>query len=177
MSGLLDRLGTWLRAEAHGALECVEERALLAKQHLRDAELELLQKRAHLDALAQEEARLRNTARRLDGELTRLDEDAALALAAGKAELARFALRRLLGGRKERDAVEAEASALAADRERLAALLAEQEAELDRLRSATRALLARGERVGGGVPVASGVVTDEEVELELLRRRGAEEMR
>jgi len=175
-SGLIDRIATWLRAEAHGALESVEERALLAKQHLRDAELELLQKRARLDALGAEETRVREAARRLGGELARLDQDVALALGAGKGELARFALRRLLGGRKEQTAFEAEAAQLADARERLAALLAEQEAELARLRTATRGLLARSERIhGSDVAMASALVTDEEIELELLRRSSARE--
>ena len=45
---LLDRIGTLLKADAHGVVESLEERSLLLKQYLREAELELNRKRARL---------------------------------------------------------------------------------------------------------------------------------
>jgi len=168
---LWDRLSTWLRAEAHGALEGVEERGLLVRQHLRDAELELLQKRARVEALAEEAARTRAAAAQLAPERARLDEDVALALAGGKDDLARFALRRLLALRREGDALETQAAELADARARLAATLAEQEAELERLRASARAFCAVRGRSPGDDPLAPPPIADEEVELELLRRR------
>ncbi|HSJ99538.1 MAG TPA: PspA/IM30 family protein, partial [Myxococcota bacterium] len=99
---LFDRIALLLRADAHGVVDALEERSLLLKQAVRDAELELLQKRARVDALRQEEERVRERAARCGAALTALDEDVELALAGGREELARFAIRRLLPLRAER---------------------------------------------------------------------------
>ena len=48
----VQRLNRLVRADAHGLLESLEDRSLLLKQHLREAELELQRKRARLSTLA-----------------------------------------------------------------------------------------------------------------------------
>ena len=42
----LDRMTTLVKADAHGVIDHLEEKSLLLKQHLREAELELDRKRA-----------------------------------------------------------------------------------------------------------------------------------
>jgi phage shock protein A len=171
---LFDRIALLLRADAHGVVDALEERSLLLKQALRDAELELLQKRARVDALRQEEERVRERAARCGAALAALDEDVELALAGGREELARFAIRRLLPLRAERASLEREAAALAASRAALAERLAAQEAELEELRARVRARLAQGApgAAARGDELGPPPVDDAEVELELLRRRG-----
>jgi phage shock protein A len=170
---LFDRIALLVRADAHGVVDALEERSLLLKQALRDAELDLLEKRAHVEALEREEERVRERAARCGAALAALDEDVELALAGEREELARFAIRRLLPLRAERAALEREAAALAASRAALAERLVAQEAELEELRGRARARLAQGDdaavRAGAFGPPP---VDDAEVELELLRRRG-----
>ena len=107
---LLDRIATLLKADAHGVVESLEERSLLLKQYVREAEIELNRKRAQLEALRDEEKRLREVLTRREEESRGLDEDIALALAGGKDDLARFAIRRLLPRRSEAKAVSARRS-------------------------------------------------------------------
>jgi phage shock protein A len=177
---LLDRLATLARADAHGVLDALEERSLLLRQHLRDAELALARRRARLEGLAREEERLVEALRREDAELTRLDEDVALALAGGREDLARFALRRLLPRRRER---EAQAAALAEVREERAKggeRLAAEERSFEELRARVRTRLAAGAREEERDPLLGpALADDEEVEIELLRRarRGGEDVR
>jgi len=172
-SKLFDRIATLVRADAHGVVDALEERSLLLKQTLRDAELELLQKRARVEALGQEEERVRERAARCGAALAALDEDVELALAGEREELARFAIRRLLPLRTERAVLEREAASLAASRSALAERLAAQEAELEELRARVRARLAQGPRpAGASDDLGPPPVEDAEVELELLRRRG-----
>ena len=157
---ILDRLTVLLKADAHGVLEQLEERSLLAKQHLREAELEINRKRVRCEALAEEARRMGEEALRLERECAALDEDVALALSGGKEELARFSIRRMLP--KRRTVVEL--------RERIE--LASEEL----LEQRVRTLLAT-QRAGESLPEPAHVA-DEEVELELLRRRaGAEATR
>jgi phage shock protein A len=169
---LLDRIATLVRADAHGVVEALEERSLLLKQSLREAELELLEKRARLAALADEEARGRSRAERCRAQIAALDEDTALALAGDREELARFAIRRLLPLRRELADLERETASLAAAQAALAAELERQQGEFEELRERVRARLARGD---GNRDECFGPppVDEAEVELELLRRRGA----
>lgn len=171
------RLRTLLRADAHAVIESLEERSLLLKQHLREAETELDRKRARVEALADECKRLEEERERAETARDAADADAALALAQDDEALARFALRKWLPLRDQSSAL---AEALHKRREERAALAARVEAqagEFETLRRRVRAELALhrdGEqpRDGGWHEPA---VAEEEVELELLRRRSGAE--
>ena len=171
---LADRITTLLRADAHGVVEALEEKSLLLKQNLREAELALLEQRAHLEALAAEEARVHGRAERVRAESEALDADVALALESGREELARFAIRRLLPLRRALADLGREAAALAASRAALAERLAGQEAEFEALRTRVRARLALGEAATPDDDAGAAPPVDEaEVEIELLRRHRA----
>ena len=174
---LIDRITTLLRADAHGVVASLEERSLLLEQSLREAELDLLDKRARLEALAGEEERVQRRDERCRARIAALDEDVALALAGEREELARFAIRRLLPLRREVASLEHEGAALVAARTALAERLAEQELEFEDLRGRARVRLAKrssadvGDDFFATAPIEP--VDEAEVELELLRRRGA----
>jgi len=172
---LFTRITTLLKADAHGVVESLEERSLLLKQYVREAELELHRKQARLDAIRDEERRLREALERCESEARSLDEDVRLALGSGKEDLARFAVRRLLPRRAEAKALAARIAEHADEATTLAAQLAKQREQFEALRTRVRAELARepdrDDCLGARV---EAVVTDEEVGLELLRRRTAE---
>ncbi|MGH7893878.1 MAG: PspA/IM30 family protein [Candidatus Binatia bacterium] len=169
---LFDRIGTLLKADAHGIVESLEERALLLKQYVREAEMELNRKRARLDAIRDEEKRLREALDRREEEVRSLDEDVALALASGKDDLARFAIRRLLPRRAEVKTLVAQIAECTAEAQGLGERVEVQQAQLDALRTRVHAELARGDEAPGASPWGyEPVVADEEVELELIRRR------
>jgi len=90
---LFERFSRLVKADAHGVIDSLEERSLLLKQHLREAELVLARRRAERDALEEEKTQLGQEAARLRARVAQLDEDVELALSAGKDELARFAVR------------------------------------------------------------------------------------
>jgi hypothetical protein len=100
-----------------------------------------------------------------------------LALGRGEEALARFAAARLLARRRALGALAARGDALSADRARLAERLRGQEERLEELRRRVRAQLAGAARADAAGGVTDPPVADEEVELELLRRRGAEAAR
>ncbi len=169
---LFDRIATLLKADAHGVVESLEERSLLLKQYVREAELELNRKRARLEALREEEKRLREACTRREEEVRALDADVALALDAGKDDLARFAIRRLIPRRGEARALAAQITRHAEEARMLADRVETQQAQLDGLRTRVRTELVRERDEAGPVPWGhEPVVADEEVELELMRRR------
>lgn len=175
---LFDRIATLLKADAHGVIESLEERSLLLKQYVREAEIELNQKTARLDAMQEDEKRLREALERCTDELRALDEDIALALSGGKDDLARFAIRRLIPRRNEAAALRAQIEQHGAEIHALSERLAVQQAQFDSLRVRVRAELARENAASGSPPWPyEAAVADEEVELELMRRRQGEEGR
>jgi phage shock protein A len=172
---LFDRMTTLIKADAHGVVDALEERSLLLRQHVREAELELLQKRARVEALTEEETRLRDELTRCGTRVGALDEDIALALDGEKedlARLARFAIRRMIPERKELAALEAQIAEVGETRAKLAERLEEQEGQFETLRQRARTHLAEASRNHDDLQgLVEPAVADEEVELELLRRR------
>src|SRR5262249_7995931 len=88
-AGVFERLGLLVRADAHGVIESVEERSLLAKQLLREAELEVARKRARSESIERELAKLGADEARAQADLAALDADVDLALSRGEEDLAR----------------------------------------------------------------------------------------
>lgn len=172
---LFDRIATMVRADAHGVVESLEERSLLLKQYLREAEIELNQKRARLETVREEEKRLGEALARAGEEVRGLDEDVALALAGDKEDLARFAIRRLLPRRAEIKSLQARLEERGAEARVLAERLTAQEEQFEGLRTRVRAeLLRESESSESPWTGACGAVADEEVEIELMRRRRGE---
>ena len=165
-----DRLGRLVKSDAHGIMDQLEERSLLLKQHLRDAELALNEKRDRAESLEDEQRRLREEEQRLDARLAALDEDVELALAGEKEELARFAVRRLIPVRETSLDVKARIAKAAARHERISECLAAQELQFEELKHGVEARLAEVRHERTAPPVTERSVADEEVELELLRR-------
>ncbi len=173
---LIQRIRTLLSADAHGLVESLEERSLMLKQYVREAELELVRKRARVDTLADEEKRLGDELGRSGEELRGLDADVSLALDGGEEDLARFALRRLLTLRKRERALRSEVATRVAERESLEEKLRDQEQRYEELRSRVRAELTRPQPEAVGEDwLAEPSIADEQVELELMRRMAERE--
>ena len=170
---VFERIGRLVRADAHGVMDQLEERSLVLRQHLREAENEVVRKRAALEARDEERRRLREEGERLEARVAALAADGALAMAGAAAERARYAVRRILPKQAALRELFTRAAELDARRVRAAERLEEQQAQLEELRPRVRAHLARRDSDAMS-PYAEGVeegVTEEEVELELLRRR------
>lgn len=172
--GLLTRLSTLAKADAHGVVDALEDKALVLRQQVREAAAELDRKRCRIDALEAEDKDLRTEAERLGERRAALEEDVELALAGDKDELARYAIKKLLPLRHGAAEIERRLETLAEERGALEQQLAEQEAEFELLESRVKGYLARhGEEAGGVRAFTDLAVTDQDVELELLRRRAA----
>ena len=142
---LFDRIATLLKADAHGVVESLEERSLLLKQYLREAEIALNRKARPARGGArgsQAPARERCGAPPTRRDRS-LDEDVTLALSGGKDDLARFAIRRLLARRSEAADLRAQLAEREREEQALAERVAAQQTQFDALRARVRAELAR----------------------------------
>ncbi|MEM1178530.1 MAG: PspA/IM30 family protein [Acidobacteriota bacterium] len=167
------RLTQLVRADAHGALDVLEDRPLLLRQHLRDAEEALAQKRARRKALDAESRDLERALERLEPRLEALDGDVSLAMAEGRDDLARFAAQKLLPLRRQLGGIEARRRDLDQECLELDGLLERQGAQLDDLRLRVRDAVDRWNDDDGASFFAEPWIREEDVELELLRRRVA----
>jgi phage shock protein A len=128
--------------------------------------------------MREDEKRLREALERCTVDLRALDEDIALALSGGKDDLARFAIRRLIPRRNESAALRAQLEQRGAEIHALSERLTLQQTQFDSLRVRVRAELGREAAVVGSPPWPyEAAAADEEVELELMRRRQAAEGR
>jgi phage shock protein A len=168
---LFDRIALLIKADAHGVIESIEERSLLLKQYLREAEIEVGRKNARLETVREETKRLQQALARQEEEIGGLDEDIRLALAGEKEDLARFAIRRLIPRRADVAALREQIEQRESEAQALAERLIGQQAQLESLRGRVRADLARDAEAAPGRWSSEVAVADEEVELELLRRR------
>lgn len=169
--GLLNRLNMLAKADAHGVVDAVEDRSLLLKQHVREAELELNRKRARLGALEAEQKTLEEESRRSRERIKSLDEDVTLAVEGGKEELARFAIKKLLPLRRRLKHMDERLKVVVEEQESLSETLTQQEGEFESLRARVRAYLAQSGTASELTdPLSEPAVEDEEIEIELLRR-------
>ena len=176
--GIVRRISTLVKADAHGVVDAVEDRSLLLRQHLREAELELHRKRARLEAIDAEAKALTEESKRIETTLVRLEEDITLALEGDKEELARFAIKKHIPLKRRLAHIGNRLEEGKAEREHLVEVLEQHEAEFQELRSRVKAHLshiAANERGDGVDPYYEPVIADEEVELELLRRTSGHE--
>ena len=169
---LLTRLTTLAKADAHGVVDALEDKALVLRQHLRAAGIELERKKCRIKALAAEDQDLRRETESYRERIAVLEADVELALSEGQEELARYAIKKLLPLRHGVQRIERRLEVLAEEQTNLETRLNDQQAEYELLEQRVRGYLARqGDDDGVAAAYANQVVTEEDVEMELLRRR------
>lgn len=164
----IDRLCTTFRADAHGVLDNLEDRQLLLRQHLRDAETALAELRARIAGLSEEATQVSELAGRLRQQHARHDEDANLAIAAGQDELAKKALTRALGLRQQLEQLDQRLQTNQRTQAQLESTLTEHETALVSLRERASHHLAS---CSSPPTQPADLVTTDQVEIELLRRK------
>jgi phage shock protein A len=140
----------------------------MLKQHVRGAEEAVQRRRTAFVELAAEASRLTAERTRARADCERLERDVDLALNGGRKDLARYALRLLLRRRQVDDNIERRLSQVAKEQKELEIVLARQQAALEELRARVQTYLSEWEAdhfADGAEPI-----TDEHVELELMRR-------
>lgn len=176
----IDRFMNLARADAHGVLDSLEDPGLVLKQCLREAENELLSDQSRRDELARLLEQLKHRRESLEKRLDSLEDEIRLAIAEDAEDLARFSIRRLLAAQRSRDGLHEELRAASQEHDGLATTLAVRDAQLADLRQQVELHLARERTADAGCasdaggstePELGSVIRDEEIDLELLRRR------
>ncbi|MFP4476700.1 MAG: PspA/IM30 family protein [Desulfatibacillaceae bacterium] len=173
--GLISRFVRLCKADAHGVMDQMEDKGLVLAQCLREMEQELAVRQTAAARLAGARDKAVSRLERSRAELDGLERDCALALEEGRDDIARFLIRRIKPEQAREADLASHVETLSADLEKQSAALAERQREVDALKARAGAYMAREEtrqwRDDFTQCPAFREPSDEEVELELLRRR------
>jgi phage shock protein A len=173
----IDRFIKLAKADAHGVLDSLEDPSLILKQCLREAERELTDDQSHRDELVRWLEQLSGEREAAAQRGKAIDEEIRLAIEEGAEDLARFSIRRLLATQRKTEVLEDQIRSSIEELSSLESRIGVRESELDELRRDVEAHLSRERAHSAGCAVSPEnaevvpFIRDEEVELELLRRR------
>lgn len=175
MRKIWQRITHLMTADLHGVLDNLESTVLSMRQDLREMESELERERGEIARLAGTRDRLARAAEHLASEVTRIEADLELALGAGKDDLARFCIKQLRplvteanNIARERDDVDTKLATL---QERVATRTSELGSLTARVEAAAACEAARHERECERPTTRTYAMANEEVDLELMRRK------
>jgi phage shock protein A len=178
--GIMTRMMRLCKADVHGAMDQLEDKGLLLKQHLREMESALAGKEHQVDALVQQSHRLQQRISRHGREMDGLEQDLTLALEKSKDDIARMLIRkrRMLATASAHLCEQMET--IDQEKKRLSEVAADQRLQYETLKTRAETYWRREDgagidrvseyRAAEGLPLDP---TDEEIELELLQRKEA----
>ncbi len=177
---IMTRLLRLWKADLHGVMDQLEDKALLLKQCLREMEGSLHQKQARLAQLQGLREQLgRDQATRLQ-ERERLEADIALAVRKEKDEIARMLIRKRMLLEAAHAQLEGRRRHLEEEAQRLAQTISEQQGRYEQLKIKAAACCQQAEArtteeaaPAWDASAGSTPATEAEVELELMRRKEA----
>ena len=178
--GILNRLVRMCKADIHGVMDQLEDKALILKQSLREMENELDQKEHRLNKMLTSREQAQNEIEAYQAESRKLEQDVTSALEKEKDDIARLLIRKLkaVGGHQE--ALSRHIDRLDRDISRFRGSVVEQRRQYEQLRLKAKEYFRIRERGSwdGSVSVSrseSDVMEprDLEIELEFLQRKEA----
>ncbi|MEZ4525809.1 MAG: PspA/IM30 family protein [Desulfobacterales bacterium] len=178
MSIMTRMIRLW-KADMHGVMDQFEDKKLLLNQHLREMEEALEQKEAQLRNLNASRNRSGGEAEKYDSEIAKLEKDLNAAIEKQKDDIARFLIRKLRPLKDHRDELERHVKSLDNEIRALKECLSEQRLAYERVHLQARDFFRKSERENWeyAFSAATGKTvqepSDEEIELELLRRKEA----
>jgi len=177
---IMTRLLRLWKADMHGVMDQLEDKALLLKQCQREMESSLRQKQARLAELHRSREQLGvDHARRLQ-EQEKLEADITLAVRKDKDEIARMLIRKRMLLAATHARVDGQRRHLEEEAQRLAQTICEQQGQYEQLKIRAAVYCRQAEQRPAEDPASlwtepagSAPATEEEVELELMRRKEA----
>ena len=177
---IMTRLMRLCKADIHGVMDQLEDKGLLLKQYLRDMEEELAQKEARLRKLVVSRDKLQQDKDKYSEECARLNQDIESAIKKDKDDIARLLIKKIKPMATHRDEIARHIENLGREITQLHGLIEEQRLQYEQLELRAKEYFHMEERekwektISTTVPsTPSGEPSEEEVELELLKRKEA----
>lgn len=176
--GLMTRMVRLCKSDLHGVMDQMEDRTLVLRQHLRELENALAQQSDRVAQLTRHLQKNRQDRQRYRSRCEGLDNDVQMSLAHGKEDIARQLIRKLQPLQQWCEELDQRGVDLETDLGQQTKRLEKQQLQYDRMRQRIEAHstghVARQQPLTGQSPgIHVPPPSDEEVELELLRRKEA----
>jgi phage shock protein A len=176
--GIMTRFMRLCKADIHGVMDHLEDKGLLLRQYLRDMEEELGGKEARLRKLVLSRDKLQQDCDTYGTECAKLEKDIEAALRKGRDDIGRLLIRKLKPMAMHQEELGRHIHSLTREIAQFHGLIEEQRLQYEKLELRAREYFHREERerwektIAATIPSApSGEPTEEEVELELLKRK------
>ena len=176
--GIMTRFMRLCKADIHGVMDQLEDKTLLLRQYLRDMEEELGHKEARLRKLVVSRDKLQQDYDTYGGECEKLEKDIEAALKKRRDEIARSLIKKLKPMATHQEELGRHIQNLSRELTQFHGLIEEQRLQYEKLQLRAKEYFHREERerweqtIAATIPSGSfGEPTEEEVELELLKRK------
>jgi phage shock protein A len=177
---IMTRFARLFKADVHGVMDQLEDKGLLLRQYLREMETSLRQKEAQIRALSENIDRLTARTQRQKAEMAKIDQDVDLALSMEKDDIARKLIRRRLDIEAATGHLEEQIVDGSKEKARLTEIIRDQRLQYETF----QARADTWQQQIGNESFASAArsfpdletstqIRDEEIELELIRRKKA----
>ena len=180
--GIMTRFMRLCKADIHGVMDQLEDKGLLLKQYLRDMEEELGRKEAGLRKMVASRAQAQLDYEKYTQECEKLDQDIEAAIDKDKDDIARLLIKKLKPLAYHREELGRHIQTLAREISLFRECVEEQRLQYEQVQIRSKEYFHRVEREQWektAATASSSVVTaepsEEEVELELLKRKEAAE--
>lgn len=177
---IFSRMFRLCKADLHGVMDQLEDKGLLLKQYLREMEESLAQKADRLAAIEGGCRKIQGDIERRTVELEKTETDLELAVRKDKDEIARMLIRKRWTLEKSRDQIKHQLQVMEEKKAHVAERLATQRMQFDELKVRAAAFCQASDPPdwvldgpGAEAPVQWQSPSEEEVDLELLQRKGA----
>lgn len=178
--GMMTRITRLWKADLHGVMDQLEDKALMLKQCLREMESSLQQKQQSLKQLRRTCEQIQAELVARDKELHKLEDDLTLAVNKEKDDIARLLIRKRLILQGECNRLSRQLRQLEEEQGRLAELVQQQQRQYEELKIKCAAYCQQAEqRIDSAEDdvwsesATTNYPSEEEVELELLRVKEA----
>lgn len=177
---IMTRFVRLCKADIHGVMDQLEDKGLLLNQYVRDMEEELAQKEAKLKKMKTSRDGAKQEHEKYSREIGNLEKDLAVAIEKDKDDIARFIIRKLRPLSTHQDELGNHIKILDLEIAQFQGCVDEQRLQYEQLQLKSAEYFRKTEReqwektLSSAVPNSrSGELSEEEVELELLRRKQA----
>lgn len=178
--GIMTRFMRLCKADIHGVMDQLEDKDLLLKQYLRDMEEELGRKEAALRQMVVSRDKAQQEFERYTEECEKLDQDIGAAIEKNKDDIARMLIKKMKPLAHHREELSRHTQNLSREISEIDKQAEEQRLQYEQLQLRAKEYSRQAERevwektISATVSTAaSREPTEEEVELELLKRKEA----
>ena len=176
--GIMTRMINIFKADIHGVMDQLENREFMLKQHLRDMEEILARKDARLKRMLVSKNRIQHQREKYRQQCQKLEQDLTAAIEKDKTQIARLLIRKMKPLKQMQEELDRFIQSLSAEIIQLQEGLEQQRMQYEQLRYRSVAYFRKTEMPPWEntlPPIAAdeaiAEMTDEEVEMELLKRR------